>query len=213
VLIADDHAMVREGVRRVLEEDGGFDVVFEAADGLEAREAMQRLQPDVALLDITMPGPSGIELAQELRGENSAIRVLILSMHDNPEYLQRALAAGADGFLLKDESGPAELRSAVRAVHAGRPVYSGRLTRELATSMNRKATRDQTLGELTAREREVLGLVADGLTSKAIATRLGISPRTVETHRENLMRKLGVRTAAALTRLAVERGLLSNSGD
>lgn len=180
----------------------------EVADGEAAREALRREEPDVALLDITMEGATGIELCEELRKADLPTRVLILSMHDDPEYLELAIAAGADGYLLKDEAGPAELRRAVRAVHAGRSVFSGRLTRGLARAARERRERTRTAEAVTPREREVLALVADGLTSREIADRLQISPRTVETHRENLMRKLEVRSAAALARVAVERGLL-----
>ncbi len=209
VLIADDHALVREGIRRVLEDDGGFEIVAEATDGHEARRSLLEDEPDVALLDIAMPGPSGIALVEELQARGSPVRTLILSMYDDPEYVRLALEAGAGGFLLKDEAGPSELRRAVRAVHAGRSVYSGRVTRRLAAALGSERKRHAILAELTAREREVLERVAAGETSKQIAGALGISPRTVETHRKNLMRKLDVHSATGLTRIAIEQGLLA----
>ena len=132
ILIADDHALVREGIRRVLDEDPGFDVVAEASDGRQALERIAETNPDVAILDISMPELSGLDVARQLREERPALKVLILSMHDESEYVMRAVHAGAAGYLLKDDAGPALLRQAVRAVHAGdsyfSPAVAARLT-------------------------------------------------------------------------------------
>ncbi len=208
VLIVDDHALVREGVRRVLEEDGSFDVVREAADGEEALAALRDETIDVALIDISMPGTSGLELVREIRQLDLPVRTLVLSMHDKPEYVERAVEAGADGYLLKDEAGPAELRSAVRAVQSGHSAFSPRVTRRLATALQEQRGRSIALARLTGRERQILRLVARGLTSRQIGQDLRISPRTVETHRQNIMRKLEVRNVAGLTRVALHLGLL-----
>ena len=209
VLIADDHAVVRQGIRIVLEEAGGFEVVGEASDGDEAFALVEQLRPDVALLDVTMPGRTGLEVARDLRAGGSEAAVLILSMHDDPEYVLQAVRAGADGYVLKDVA-PAELRQAIRTVHDGREYFSERVTHQLSVGLRTELEREQRqsrLESLTARELEVLLFVAEGLTNREIAERLEISPRTVETHRERVMTKLRIRTVAGLTRFVVEQGL------
>jgi RNA polymerase sigma factor (sigma-70 family) len=206
VLVADDHAIVREGIRHVLEAVPGITVVAEAATGAEALTQVHAHTPDVALLDITMPEKSGIEVAAELRSMAPAVAVLILSMHDEGEYVLEAFRVGARGYVLKDAT-PTEMRDAVRAVHAGEtffsPAVAARLTEGLREARERER-RQSAVEQLTAREREVLVGIADGRTNKEIATRLGISPRTVESHRERLMKKLGIRTVAGLTKLVLE---------
>lgn len=209
VLIADDHAVVRQGIRGVLEEVEGLEVVAEAADGNEALAMTEHHGPDVVVLDVTMPGKTGLEVARELRDSGSPVRVLILSMHDDPEYVLEAVRAGADGYVLKDVA-PAELRAAVTAVHEGREYFSARVTHQLSVGLREEIEREQRrsrLDSLTAREVEVLVLVAQGMTNREIAGQLGISPRTVETHRERVMAKLRIRTVAGLTRFVVEQGL------
>jgi DNA-binding NarL/FixJ family response regulator len=210
VLIADDHALVREGIRQVLADTEGFDIVAEAGRGDQALVLAREHTPDVAVLDITMEGGSGLEVAAILRQELPATRVLILSMHDHAQYLLQAVMAGAHGYVLKDGQ-PSELREAVRAVHEGRTFYSPPVADKLSAALRGELEEQQrrnALDLLTARERDVLKRVADGSTSKEIAAELGISPRTVETHRESLMRKLGIRNVAGLTRFAVESGLI-----
>ena len=209
VLVADDHAIVRTGIRHVLESEPGFVVVAEASSGAEALELAERLRPDVAVLDISMPGESGLRVAAQLRQRSPETRALILSMHDNTEYVLESLRAGAQGYLLKD-SAATELRGAVRAVQRGEsyfsPAIAGRLSAVVRGDPGESAT--TALAQLTARERQVLVGVARGHTNREIAQQLGISHRTVESHRESLMRKLGVRTVAGLTRLALEAGLV-----
>ncbi|MCL7965547.1 MAG: response regulator transcription factor [marine benthic group bacterium] len=211
ILIADDHALVREGIRRVLDEDPGFDVVAEASDGRKALESIEEMNPDVAILDISMPELSGLEVARRLREERPAVKILILSMHDESEYVMRAVHAGAAGYLLKDDAGPALLRQAVRAVHEGdsyfSPAVAARLTDALRGGSSGSA---DPLERLTGRELEVLRLVAAGHSNKQIAAELGISRRTVESHRESMMRKIEIRTVAGLTRFALENGLLDD---
>lgn len=211
ILIADDHALVREGIRRVLDEDPGFDVVAEASDGRKALESIEATDPDVAILDISMPELSGLDVARRLREERPALKVIILSMHDESEYVMRAVHAGAAGYLLKDDAGPALLRQAVRAVHAGdsyfSPAVAARLTDALRGGSSGSA---DPLERLTGRELEVLRLVAAGHSNKQIAAKLGISRRTVESHRESMMRKIEIRTVAGLTRFALENGLLDD---
>jgi len=209
VLIADDHAVVRQGIRGVLEEIEGLRVVAEAADGTAALQTVQEHEPDLVVLDVTMPGRTGLEVAKELRDSGSDVRVLVLSMHDDPEYVLEAVRAGADGYVLKDVS-PAELRSAVEALRDGREYFSARVTHQLSVGLREEIEREQRrsrLDSLTPREVEVLVLVAQGKTNRGIAAQLGISPRTVETHRERVMAKLRIRTVAGLTRFVVEQGL------
>ncbi len=209
VMIADDHAVVRQGIRNVLEEVDGLEVVGEAGDGDKALELARELRPDVVLLDVTMPGKTGLEVTRELRAGEVESGLLILSMHDEPEYVLQAVRAGADGYVLKDVA-PAELRKAIQTVHEGREYFAERVTHQLSVGLRAELEREQRksrLESLTARETEVLVLVADGLTNRQIAEKLDISPRTVETHRERLMTKLRIRTVAGLTRFVVEEGL------
>jgi DNA-binding NarL/FixJ family response regulator len=212
VLVADDHAVVREGIRHVLSPEHGFEVVGEASSGPEAVARAEALRPDVALLDISMPGGTGLDATPELLARVPSVHILVLSVHDSEEYVLQCVRAGAHGYLLKDSS-PAQLREAVRAVHAGDAFFSAAVARRLSEALRsdvERASRANRLDTLTPREREVLGGIAVGETNKAIAARLGISPRTVETYRESLMRKLEIRTVAGLTRLAVEEGLVSD---
>lgn len=209
VLVADDHAVVREGIRHVLEREPGFEVVAEAANGSEVLQLAERHRPDVAVLDISMPGESGIQVAAQLRQRLPETRILILSMYDNAEYVLESVRAGAHGYILKDTAAT-ELRRAIRAVQNGEaflsPPVASRLTAAVRGELEREA-RTGDLDSLTAREREVLRGIVGGQTNKEIAAALGISHRTVETHRESLMRKLRIRTVAGLTRFALEAGL------
>jgi DNA-binding NarL/FixJ family response regulator len=211
VLIADDHTVVREGIRHVLEREPGFHVVAEAATGAEALEQAAAHQPDVIVLDISMPGESGLQVTERLRAAVPTARVLILSMHDNAEYVVEGVRSGAHGYLLKDTAAT-ELRNAVRAVWRGESYFSPPIASRLSAALRGElgAAPRGALDQLTAREREVLLGVARGRTNKEIAAALGISHRTVETHRESLMRKLGIRTVAGLTRLALEAGLVDS---
>ncbi|MFQ5745971.1 MAG: response regulator [Gemmatimonadota bacterium] len=209
VLVADDHALIRQGVRHVLEETPDLEVVAEAATGEETLRLAAAETPDVVLLDISMPGMSGLEAADRLRHEAPDARVLILSMHEQTEYVLQAVRAGASGYLLKD-AGPAKLREAVRAVNAGEGYFSPAVARELGAALRGEAGpagRPGAAASLTPRERDVIVRIADGKSNKQIAADLGISRRTVESHRESLMRKLGIRTVAGLTRFVLENGL------
>jgi len=213
VLIVDDHAVVREGIRHVLSTDEGLEVVGEASDGGEALVLVDRFQPDVVVLDLSMPGISGLEVVAHLRTDVPDTKVLVLSIHDQDEYVLESLRAGAHGYLRKDSS-PAEIRSAIRRVFEGGSVLSPDVARQLSSALQNERVqeeRQQKIAQLSAREREVLVEIAKGATSKEIAGRLGISPRTVESHREALTRKLGIRGVAGLTRLAIDLGLISES--
>lgn len=211
VLVVDDHAVVREGLRHVLTAAEGFAVVGEAADAATALDLAEASRPDVVLLDLTMPGMSGLDAAAELRRRAPGARIVVLSMHEQDEYVLAAVRGGASGYVLKD-AGPAELRAAIRTVQAGGEYFSPAVARRLTAAVRGEVTAEsprERLARLTPREREVLALVAGGNTNRAIAGRLGISPRTVESHRESLMKKLSLRTVADLTRFALQAGLVA----
>jgi DNA-binding NarL/FixJ family response regulator len=209
VLVADDHTVVREGIRYVLEREPGFEIVAEAGSGSDVVALAEQCRPDVAVLDISMPGESGIQVAARLRQRLPETRILILSMYDNAEYVLESVRAGAHGYILKDAAAT-ELRRAVRAVQEGEAFFSPPVASRLSAAVRGELAQEQRssdLGSLTGREREVLQGIAQGHTNKEIAAALGISHRTVETHRESLMRKLRIRTVAGLTRFALETGL------
>lgn len=208
VLVADDHMIVRTGIRHVLESEAGFEVVGEAANASEAISLAAELRPDVVVLDLSMPDESGLVVAARLRSGSDGPRVLILSMHDNAEYVLESVRAGAHGYLLKDTAAT-ELRSAIRAVCRGESYFSPPIASRLSAAVRGEhETQPAALDQLTGREREVLVGIARGRTNKEIATELGISHRTVETHREGLMRKLQIRTVAELTRFALGAGIM-----
>ena len=216
VLIADDHAVVREGIRQVLNQEE-FDIVGEAADGQAAVDLAASQKPDVVILDLSMPILSGLEAAERIHESTPDARILVLSIHDHEEYVLRSVRAGAVGYLRKDSS-PAELRSAVRAVHDGGSFFSAPAARSLSAALRADRGGDQhsprdRLAALTMREREVLTEIASGRTNREMAAHFGISVRTVESHREALMRKLGVRGAASLTRFAIDAGMVRSSTD
>lgn len=214
VLIVDDHAVVREGIRHVLASDDGVEVVGEASNGEEALVLAHRFHPDVIVLDLSMPGMSGLEVVAQLRTDAPDSKALVLSIHDQDEYVLESIRAGAHGYLRKDSS-PGEIRSAIRRVHEGGSVLSPDVARQLSSALQNERAheeRQEKIAQLSAREREVLIEIAKGATSKEIATHFGISPRTVESHREALTRKLGIRGVAGLTRLAIDMGLITESG-
>jgi len=211
VLVADDHAVVREGIRHVLANAHGFEIAGEAASGAEAVKLAGNCEPDVVVLDVSMPGGTGLEVIGDVRRAAPQARVLILSVHDEAEYVLQAVRAGAHGYLRKDSS-PNELRDAVRAVDRGESFFSPAMATRLSDAVrveSDRLSRVSKLALLTGRERDVLEGIANGETNKEIAGRYGISPRTVEAHRESLMRKLEIHSVAGLTRLAVEEGLVS----
>ena len=208
VLVADDHMIVRTGIRHVLESESDIEVVGEAGGGSEAISLASELRPDVVVLDISMPDQSGLEVAARLRSGAGATRVLILSMHDNAEYVLESVRAGAHGYLLKDTAAT-ELRNAVRAVCRGESYFSPPVASRLTAAVRAEHNNSHSgLEQLTSRERQVLLGIVQGRTNKQIAADLGISHRTVETHRESLMRKLQIHTVAELTRFAIENGIV-----
>ncbi|MBS1240881.1 MAG: NarL family two-component response regulator [Gemmatimonadetes bacterium] len=208
ILVVDDHALVREGIRQALTVPG-FQVVGEAGSGPEALERAIALAPDVVVLDISLPGENGIKTAGRIRVEMPAVRILMLSVHDHPEYVMESVKAGAHGYLRKDTL-PEDLRAAIRSIHEGDTCFGNVLSDEVETVtpiLQTNAT--QRLELLTRRERDVLIGVAGGKTNKEIAGALGLSPRTVESYRESLIRKLGIPSVAGLTRFAIDAGLLA----
>ena len=208
VVVADDHAVVREGIRRVLEREADLQVVGEARSGPEVLRVAAECDPDVLLLDLGLPELGGLDILRRLRAEDDGPRVLVLSMHDGAEYVLEAVRNGVHGYLVKDEAEPGLLRQAIRTIAAGDSFFSPSAAKVLAGEIRPAGTDDDPLSVLTDREREVLSLVARGKTSREAGELLGISHRTVETHRENLMRKLDTHSVAGLTRLAIEAGLV-----
>lgn len=201
LLLVDDHPLVRDGVRVRLEAVPHFEVVGEAGDAEAALEAARTLAPDLALMDIGMRGMNGIALTEKFAEEFPEIAVLVLSMHDNLEYVRQVIRAGARGYVLKDAPA-SELVEAIDAVLAGRPFYSA----QLAMRMAEQAVMPTPVEALTPRERDILDGIAKGYANKRIADELGLSVRTVESHRLNLKRKLGIEGQAELVKFAVELG-------
>lgn len=210
LLVVDDHPVVRRGMSFSLSKHEGIRVIGEAGDGREALRMARELHPDVVLMDIDMPQMNGLAVTDLLRREMPEIKVLILSMHSNSEYAMRIIQCGARGFVLK-ESHPEEVISAIEAVYAGEAHFSPEVARVALNQVvrNNGVPSGATGSRLTNREREVLVHIADGLSNKEIATVLEIGVRTVETHRERIMRKLDIHSVAGLTRYAIANGLVS----
>ena len=208
LVLADDHPVVREGVRAFLESDGEFEVIAQADDGTEVARLVDRLQPDVVVVDLMMPGRSGLEVTRELAQRPAAAPVLILTMYENEAYVLEALRSGAAGYALK-QAPAVELTRGIRAVASGERYLSPPLSeRALDAYVRRSDTHDDPLEALTTREREVLHLVAEGHSNAEIAETLFISRRTVETHRAHAMKKLGIRTHVDLVLYAVRQGII-----
>lgn len=209
VLLADDHTLVRAGLRKLLESIPSMEVVGEAGDGLELLELVEKLQPQMVLMDIAMPGLNGLEATGRLVKAWPGIRVLILSMHQNGEYVRQALRQGAAAYLLKDAA-PLELELAIRAVLKGETYLSPAVSKGVVSDyVQRLRTDEQPADALTPRQREVLQLIAEGQSTKEIARRLDLSIKTVETHRTQLMKQLDIHEIAGLVRFAIRTGLVS----
>ena len=205
VIIADDHGIVRSGVRMLLERQDDIEVVAEASDGAEARDVAIRERPDIAILDVKMPKLTGLQATREIRDQAPEVSVLILSMYDDDRYLFEALKAGASGYVLKAQA-DSDLLAAVRAIERGEPFLTPAAQRALI-----KDVLGDGIGhtdELTPREQEVVKLVAEAHTNKEIAEILHLSEKTVENHRSNAMKKLGMRDRVELVRYAIRRGLI-----
>jgi len=209
ILIVDDHPLVREGLRSCLVEDKRLEILGDAGDGQEAIRLAKSLLPDIILLDINMPGMNGLETARILIKTVPKSKILILTMHESKEYVHRMVAIGVQGYVLKD-SPPSELIAAIGAVHHGGTFFSPKVSE---TVMNEYVKTMRTKGgkgsaELSRREAEVLALIAEGMGNKEIAAKLFVSVRTVETHRERIIKKLDIHTVAGLTRYALTQGIV-----
>jgi len=210
LLIVDDHPIVRRGLRMCLGQHPHVQILGEAGDGREALQLAHQLKPEVILMDIDMPQMNGLAVTDLLRREMPEVKVLILSMYSNTDYVMRIIQCGARGFVLK-ESAPEEVLQAIQAVHAGASHFSPEVARvalnQVVKGNNNEAAAP--LPRLTNREREVLHYIAEGFSNKEIACQLDIGVRTVETHRERIMRKLDIHSIAGLTRFAIQQGLVS----
>lgn len=207
LLLVDDHPIVLDGIKSHLCAQPDFEVVGDAANGQEALRKAKLTLPDVILMDISMPHMNGLEAMTSLRKQVPNAKILVLTMHDSREYIAQVVRSGARGYLLKD-SAPAELVGAIKAVHGGEVYFSPSVSKVLIEEMadGRKPSGPEQQ-PLTDREREVLSLISEGLLNKQIADRLGIGVRTIETHRERIMRKLDIHTVAGLTKYAIARGM------
>jgi DNA-binding NarL/FixJ family response regulator len=208
IVLADEHVLFRRGMKKIINEAPGTEVVGEANDGLESIQLVKQLQPDLAVLDISMPKMSGIEACREIRRLVPDVKILVLTMHKDREYLYQAIAAGAQGYLLKEDSDE-ELFAAIGTIRKGAIYVTKALAGAVSTDISafflekdRKLSRS-----LTAREREVLKLISEGKSNSEVAEILRISVRTVETHRSNIMSKLDLRNTAELVRYAIQKGL------
>jgi RNA polymerase sigma factor (sigma-70 family) len=211
VFIADDHAVVRDGLRFLLQAQPDIEVVGDATNGREAVRWVEELKPDVVIMDITMPELNGIEAAQKIGETCPSTRVIILSMHSTTEHIFRALQAGASGYLLKESAG-IEVATAVRAVYAGDRYLSQKIADRVIDDYIRhreRSTAESPLESLSAREREILQLVVEGKSSTEIAEILILSPKTVETYRSRMMKKLGITDLPGLVKFAIQHGLTS----
>jgi DNA-binding NarL/FixJ family response regulator len=208
ILIADDHGIVREGLRRLLEAEPDFKVVGEASDGREVLDRMESLEPDVVVLDITMPRLGGLETLERLRAEHPKTKVILLSVHADSAFIQSAIALGADGYILKNGR-VAEIVTAIHETAQGGSYFSPAVAREIVERLRSpRPESDDPFTLLSGREREILHLIAEGLSAKEVAVQLALSTKTVEAHRTSLMRKLGVRKATELVRYALRHGLI-----
>jgi DNA-binding NarL/FixJ family response regulator len=208
IVVADDHQLVREGIRMLLETRSDFEVVGEASDGEEAVKIVLDRKPDIAVMDIWMPHLSGIDATREIEKCGLPTKVVMLSMHASRAYVEETLSAGAAGYIVKSAASK-ELLDAIDAVLAGGSFLSPAVTQEIISSASRSIESPPAgIGALTDREREVLQLVADGQSSKEIASSLGISLKTVDSHRSNLMEKLDIHKVAGLVRFAIRSGIV-----
>jgi len=207
VLLVDDHSMVREGLRRVLEDSGGIEVIGEASDGLEAIQKTDKLKPDVLVIDLSMAGMGGLEAVGRIRAMAPETKILILTMHDNVQYAVHGLQSGANGFVLK-QAAASELVKAVQAVQAGKTYTAETIAERLMARYTKPRGRPPLLDSLSEREFEVFVLLGGGCSVREAAKRMGLSERTVSTYRARLLAKLQLRNNAELIRLALESGLV-----
>ena len=208
IVLADDHVIFRRGMKRLIHEDDGLEVVGEASDGIELLNLLHTLEPDLVILDISMPGIGGIGATREIRRRHPRVKVLILTMHKRIEYLYTAIATGAQGYLLKEDS-DIELFRAIKTIQSGKNYITSKLAGELAGDITHivKGKGNLHVEPLTSRERQVLQLIAEGKLNREIAGILGISIRTVENHRAKVMKKLKLNNTADLVRYAIQQGI------
>ena len=213
IVLADDHVMFRQGIKNIVEGEKGLEVVGETGDGLKLLELLKKVTPDMVILDISMPNLRGLEATREIKMISPEVKVLILTMHRDKEYVYYAISAGAEGYLLKEDA-DTELFAAIEKIRSGdyyiSPLLSGELTHELIRT-HHKGQLTSPSESLTVREREVLKLIAEGITNKEIADLLFISVRTVEHHRANIMRKLNIKQTANLVKYAIRKGYTSST--
>ncbi|MCK5421600.1 MAG: response regulator transcription factor [Deltaproteobacteria bacterium] len=209
VVIADDHTILRQGIKSLLDIQEGIEVMGEAKDGREAIKTIEELLPDVILMDIAMPGLNGLEATRRIKKKFPKVKVVVLTMHANEEYIFQILNAGADGYLVK-ETAFQDLISAINAVHKGEAFMSPSISKKVMTDYIQRAQGEEKVGfdTLTTREREILQLVAEGNSNKKIAEALFISPKTVETHRAHIMDKLNIHDRAGLIKYAIRKGMI-----
>ncbi|MBW1838294.1 MAG: response regulator transcription factor [Deltaproteobacteria bacterium] len=210
VVVADDHTILRQGIKALLDNLEEIEVVGEAKDGREAIKAIEELSPDVILMDIAMPGLNGLEATRRIKKKFPKTKVVVLTMHTNEEYIFQILNAGADGYLVK-ETAFQDLISAINSVHRGEAFMSPSISKKVMTDYIQRAQGEERVGfdTLTTREREILQLVAEGNSNKKIAEVLFISPKTVETHRAHIMDKLNIHDRAGLIKYAIRKGMIN----
>jgi DNA-binding NarL/FixJ family response regulator len=211
VIVADDHTIIRSGLKALLDREPDIEVVAEAADGRQAVQKAQELQPEVVLLDIAMPNLNGIEAARQIAAKHERMGIIILSMHSDESYVLKALKAGARGYLLKDSS-ESDVMNAVRAVNAGKAYFSPEISRMMADDYLRQMQQrgvEDSYELLTSREREILQMLAEGKSNKDVANLLNLSLHTVETHRSNILQKLNLHSVPELILYAVRKGIVS----
>jgi DNA-binding NarL/FixJ family response regulator len=208
IVVADDHVMFRQGLKMILGQMPGLEMIGEAGDGLELLDLLNRVTPDLAILDISMPNLRGIEAIREIRANHPAVKILILTMHRDIDFLHQSVSAGADGYLLKGDA-DTEMFAAIEAIRSGRTYVSPLLSREVTedwTQIQRGDRKTPSAESLTAREREVLKLIVEGKSNKEIADILFISIHTVIRHRANIMEKLNLKKTADLVKYAIQKG-------
>lgn len=208
MLVADDHPVVRKGLQSCLSRAGRIRLVGEAADGDEALRKARELKPDVVLMDISMPGMNGLTVTEMLRKELPDMKVLVLSVQRNKDSIFRVIQAGAHGYVSK-EAPSEEVVRAIESVHGGEPFFSEEIARAALNEFIKSGGKKEPFSQLTSREREVLVLIAEGQSNKEIADRLNIGVRTIETHRERIMRRLNIHSVAGLTKYAIANGLVT----